>query len=113
MVRATFERAFTTAHPIFAEGEFKVMSGAIHDASELVLPLSDDGADVNMAVLARVARFNFDVKANTDWPRCLPFKLRDVIDIDSAAELEERCLDWERYCDDQRLRAEWIAQRAQ
>ncbi len=51
--------------------------------------------------------------ANTDWPRCLPLKLRDVIDIDSAAELEERCLDWERYCDDQRRRAEWIAQRAQ
>ena len=53
--------------------------------------------------------FNFDVEANTDWPKGLPYKLRDVIDIDSAAELEDRRLDWERYCDDQRRRAEGIA----
>ena len=111
--RAIYERVFTTAHPIFVTGEFKVKSGAIHNISALVLPLSDDGTTVNMAVLARITRFNFDLKANTDWPKGLPFKLRDVIDIDSAAELEKRCLDWERYCDDQRRRAEGIAQRAQ
>jgi hypothetical protein len=103
--RATFEHVFTTAHPVFATGEFKAMSGAIHNISLVILPLSNDGTTVNMAVLARLARFNFDVEANTDWPKGLPFKLRDVIDIDSAAELEERCLDWVRYCDDQRQRA--------
>ena len=53
-----------------------------------------------MAVIARVARFNFDVKTSTDWPTGLPFKVRDVIDVDDADELKERCLDWERYCDE-------------
>src|SRR5258706_14729868 len=29
--RAIYERVFTTAHPIFVTGEFKVKSGAIHN----------------------------------------------------------------------------------
>jgi hypothetical protein len=61
--RATYERAFTTVHPVFATGEFKTMSGAIHNVT---LPLSDDGADVNMAVSILIARFNFGVTASTD-----------------------------------------------
>jgi hypothetical protein len=108
--RPIHERIFTTAHPVFATGEFKVMSGAIHNISLLTLPLSDDGTNVNMAVSTLIAWFNFGVTPSTGWLRV---KVHDVIDVRDAAELEERCLDWERCCDDQRRRAEGIAQRAQ
>ena len=97
--RAIYERAFTTAHPIFATGEFKVKSGAIMNMSLLVLPLSDDGADVNMAVSTLIARFNFRVTPNTDWLKGAPVKVGDVVDVHDAAELEKRCLEWERHCD--------------
>jgi len=66
-----------------------------------------------MAVFTRFARYNFDVTASPDWLKGLRVRVRDVIDIDDAAQLKKRCLEWERYCDDQRRRAEGIAQRAQ
>ncbi len=96
--RAIYERAFTTAHPIFATGEFKVKSGAIMNMSLLTLPLSDDGADVNMAVSTLVARFNFRVTASTDWLKGAPVKVGDVVDVTGVEDLEKRCLDWDRHC---------------
>jgi hypothetical protein len=96
-VLAVYERVFTTAHPIFATGEFKVKSGAIINMSLLTLPLSDDGADVNMAVSALVARYKFGVTASTGWLKGRPVTVRDVVDVDNAAELETRCLEWDRY----------------
>ena len=106
--RAIYERVFTTAHPIFATGEFKVKSGAIINMSLLVLPLSDDGADVNLALSAHVARLYFDVRAYTDRLKSARVKVHDVVVVHDAADLDRRCLDWERYCDDQRRRAEGI-----
>ena len=108
-VLAVYERVFTTAHPVFATGEFKVMSGANHNFSLLVLPLSDDGADVNMVISTLIARFNFGVTPSTDWLKGAGVKARAVIGVNDAAELEKHCLDWERYCDDQRRRAEGIS----
>jgi hypothetical protein len=105
-VRAIYGRVFTTAHPVFATGEFKVMSGANHNFSLLVLPLSDDGADVNMVISTLIARFNFGLTPSTDWLKGAPVNVHDVIAVDAAADLEGRCLDWQRYCDDQRRRAE-------
>jgi hypothetical protein len=109
--RAIYERVFTTAHPVFGAGEFKTLSGTIHHMFLFTLPLSDDGADVNMALSNVIARFNFGVTASADWLKGARAKVRDMVNVDNAAELEERCLDWERYCDDQRRRAE-IVQRA-
>jgi hypothetical protein len=110
-VRATYERVFTTADPILSTGELEVKSGANHNISVLLLPLSDDGAGVNMAVSTLIARFHFGVAASTDWLKGAGVKVHDVIDVQDAAQLNERCLDWERYCDDQRRRAEGIAGR--
>jgi hypothetical protein len=104
-VRAIYERVFTTGHPVFNTGEFKTVSGSIHHVSLFILPLSDDGADVNMSISSVIARFGFGVAASAGWLSGAPVKIRDMVDIDSAAELEKRCLDWERYCDDQRRRA--------
>jgi hypothetical protein len=100
--RAIHERAFMTAHPIFATGEFKAGSGTIHQVSQLALPLSDNGADVNMGVSTLVARFNFGLSRSADWLKMARLKVRDVFVVCSAPELEKRCGEWERHCDDQR-----------
>jgi hypothetical protein len=66
--------------------------------SLLALPLSDDGADVNMAVSTLVARFNLRVTASTDWLKGAPVKVGDVVNVTGLEDLEKRCLDWERLC---------------
>ena len=96
--RAIYERVFTTAHPIFATCEFKAKSGGIINMSLLTLPLSDDGANVNMAVSTLIARFNFRVTPSTDWLRGAPVKVGDVVDVTGLEDLEKRCLDWDRHC---------------
>jgi len=95
-----YERAFTTGRPAFATGVFKIESGSAHNVSLLVLPLSDDGTNVNMALASLIARFNFDVPS-TELKGGLSVAARDMANVDNAEELETRCLEWERYCDDQ------------
>jgi hypothetical protein len=97
-LRAVSERVFTAAHPVFATGEFKTASGAIHNMSVLILPLSDDDADVNMTVSTRVARLSLDVRAGIDWLKGAPLKVGDVVKVSDTAELEKLCLDWEQQC---------------
>ena len=105
--RAIYERVFTTAHPIFATCEFKAKSGGIINMSLLTLPLSDDGANVNMAISTLVSCFNLegtastgwlDSTASTDWLKGQPVKLGDVVDVAGLEDLEKRCLDWDRHC---------------
>jgi hypothetical protein len=97
-MRAVCERVFARAHPVFSTGEFQVKPGCTHNMSVLLLPLSDDGATVNMAVCTLVARFNFDIKASTNWLEGIPLKVSNVIDVHDAAELEKCCLEWNRHC---------------
>jgi hypothetical protein len=66
-LQAVSERVFTSAHPVFATGEFKLTSGAIHNMAVLILPLSDDDTNVNMTVSIRIIRFNFNLTASVDW----------------------------------------------
>jgi hypothetical protein len=97
-LRAIYERVFATAHPVFATGEYKTKWGAILDISQLILPLSDDGTNVNMVVFTRIARFNFDVTTSIGLLKGAPIKVCDVVDVGAAADIEKRCLDWERHC---------------
>jgi hypothetical protein len=99
-MQAICERVFTRAHPVFSAGEFKVKPGCTHNVSVLILPLSDDGVTVNRAVCTLVARFDFGIKASTDWLEGIPHKIRNVIDVHDAAELEKCCLEWDRHCTD-------------
>jgi hypothetical protein len=86
-----------------------VKSGAIVDMSLLTLPLSDDGADVNMTISTLIARINFGLTATADWLKGRPVKLRDVVDLAASDELERRCLDWESYCGNQRRGTRGVA----
>jgi hypothetical protein len=97
--QAIYERVFATARPAFATGGFKTTSGAPHNMSLLVLPLSGDGANVNMAVSTLASRFKLGVTASDDWLQGLPVKVSDVADVKDAADLEKRCLEWERNCE--------------
>jgi hypothetical protein len=95
-LRAIGERVFATARPIFATGEFETTSGATHNMSQLLLPLSDDGTNVNMTISIRVARLSFDVRVGTDWLKGAPLKVGNAVHFDNAASLEKLCLDWQR-----------------
>ncbi|MGA7323095.1 MAG: PAS domain-containing protein [Rhodomicrobium sp.] len=94
--QAIFERAFTLAHPIFATGGFILKSGADATLSLLVLPLSDDGAAVNMTISTLVARFDARRMASRDWLSGMPIKVCDIVDVRSAEHLGKLCLEWEQ-----------------
>jgi hypothetical protein len=99
-MRAICERVFAGARPVFSTGEFEVKSGSTHHISVLVLPLSEDGVKVNRGLCTLVARFNLGVTPSAGWLQGIPVKVRSVIDVRDAAELEQCCLEWERQCTD-------------
>jgi hypothetical protein len=104
-LQSIFERVFKTAHPVFATCEYKTKGRSIHNLSHVILPLSDDGTSVNMAVSTLVARFDFDVGADIEL-NGLPVKVRDVVDGDDAEGLDKLCLEWERQSRSGRAAAE-------
>jgi hypothetical protein len=97
-MQAIGERVFASAQPVFTTGQCDDELGNHYNASMLILPLSDDGAHVNMAICAHASCFNFDITASTNWRERDNLKLGDVIDIHDAAGLERCCLDWKRVC---------------
>jgi hypothetical protein len=92
-------RVFTTGQPVFAAGQYHTGFGTIHHASALLVPLSDDGKNVNMAMLTRLARFGSGVWASANWLENKLVNLH-ITAIHSVADLENCCLDWERVCFD-------------
>jgi hypothetical protein len=97
-LQAIGDRIFATASPVFTISRYQTPSGSIHNLSVLSLPLSDNGVHVDRIVYTRIARFNFEVRASTDWLKDAPLIFDYVGDIHSAAELEKLCHDWERSC---------------
>jgi hypothetical protein len=94
-MRAIYERAFTRLRPVFAAGMFNLKSGATHNMSLLVLPLSDDGTHVNMVIASHAARFDPDLRASRGWLKGMPFKV-DIVEIGSTEDLKKLCYEWER-----------------
>ena len=97
-VLSIYQRAFASARPLFTTGEHRTDSGTIQSNSRLLLPLSDDGATVNMVIFSRVARFNRNATAGTDWLKDAPGKVRSVDDVATEEEIGRLSLDWERHC---------------
>jgi hypothetical protein len=97
-VLAVYERVFASAHPLFTTGEHRTASGTIHSNSRLILPLSNDGENVNMVIFTRVARFNRSDEAGMDWLWGAPGKVCEVVKVGTVEEVEKRCFDWERNC---------------
>jgi hypothetical protein len=95
-MRAIYERVFTGARPVFSTGEFIFRSGAHLNMSLLTLPLSDDGAAVNMTVSSLATRTNTSLVAERGWLKGLPITICDVLDVGSAEELETLCREWEQ-----------------
>jgi hypothetical protein len=93
--RAIFERVFTMARPVFATGEFVFKSGTPHAMSLLALPLSDDGKEVNMTVASLVGRF-YLYEPSRGWLKDIPATVCDIIEVESADDLERLCIEWER-----------------
>jgi hypothetical protein len=79
-------------------GQFETALGALYRVSVLLLPLSDNGTDVNMLIFSRVACFASDVRASRDWLAGAPFKIEEAVDIDDEGDLMGRCFHWESSC---------------
>jgi hypothetical protein len=92
--QAVFERVFRSARPVFCTGNFETNLGAVHNFSVLLLPLSDNGMEVNMIVVTRIICFNFDAATGLDWLKRARLKIGAVTDVSDAANLGKRCLDW-------------------
>jgi hypothetical protein len=87
------QRVFTMGRPIFVTGFFKTRLEAIQNVSALFLPLSDDGAHVNMMVGTRVACLDAAAAGlNLSGPHLM---ISEIIDVDGPADLERCCLQWE------------------
>ena len=96
--RALFERTFSTGRPVLITGAFNTASDAVHHMSLFLLPLSEDGAEVNMSVCSVIARFAFGVTASADWLKGAQAKVRNMVNVNNAPELEKLCLEWEQHC---------------
>jgi len=92
---AIYEGVFATGHPHFSTGEYRAPSQAVHRSSRLLLPLGEDGTSVNMVVLTRIARFNRNVSAGTDWVTGAPGKICDIVEVSSFEQLKLLCSAWE------------------
>jgi len=97
-VQAIFARVFATGRPLFTTGEYRSASQAIHAISRLMLPLGDDGTNVNMVIFTRIARFSRNVTADLDWLKGAPGKVCDIDDVASADDVAARSAVWERAC---------------
>ena len=93
--QAVCERVFSTARPVFSPGHYETRPGLIYHGSVLLLPLSDDGMRVNMIIFMRIVCF-FDLKGSLDRLKGARLKIDEVFNVDDAADLERRCLDWRR-----------------
>ena len=96
--QAMGERVFAKPQPIFVAGQFQTKSGAFHNASALILPLSEDGTYINKVIFTRIADFGPDVRASRDWLKDAHLKLGDAIDIHDVMDLERCCFEWHRSC---------------
>jgi hypothetical protein len=94
--RAIFGRVFTGACPVFATGEYIPKLRACFSLSILILPLSQDGATVSKTISTLVTRLSAVLKPDRGWLKGKPVRVRDVLDIRDAAELEKFCLEWEQ-----------------
>jgi hypothetical protein len=98
-VNGIYDRVFTSARPIFSTGEFTARTGALFSLSLLLLPLSGDGTNVNMAVASLGTHPNFDLAPKSNWLHGLPVRVLDISDVEGPEMLERLCLDWQRHCD--------------
>jgi len=97
-MRALAQHIFGNGRPVFVTGEYETKFRNIHNASALVLPLSEDDDRTNLVIFTRLARFSLGTGPAPDWLKGVPLTITDAVHIQNATDLEGRCLDWERLC---------------
>jgi hypothetical protein len=95
---AVCERVFAAAHPVFLTAQHKTDRGTLHNVSFLLLPLSDDGRQVDRIIFTRIACFAGNAHASREWLAGAIFKLWETVDVISETDLGRLCLEWERNC---------------
>jgi hypothetical protein len=97
-ILAIYERIFAEGQPLFTAGEYRSQAQTVHSVSRLIVPLGNDGRQVDMVLITRVARFRQNMPACANWLRGAPGHIRDIVDIGSYADAEACCAEWERQC---------------
>jgi hypothetical protein len=95
-LRATVELVCTAARPVFNTA--RLGPGFAHKISALLLPLSKDGAAVNMIVFLYLTHFQPCGWASPDWLWSTPVSVGEPAIVEDAAHLENLVADWERAC---------------
>ena len=91
-----YHRVFASGRAVFHTGEYRRKSGVVHAVSRLLVPLSEDGASVNMVLLTRVARCGTNFVAAADWLKDVQGTVRSLVEVDSLAALQGLTAEWER-----------------
>jgi len=97
-VRAMYETVFGTGQPALAA--YQQMSGGsnFHCISQLMLPLTNGAADLNMVLCIRIARFNAMARLDAEWIKSGNVHICRVVSVGDAQELRQYCQDWELGC---------------
>jgi|SRR5579864_4627300 len=90
-----YEHVFATRTPVFTTGEYRTASDLTQSISRLLLPLSEDNSAVNMVMLSRVVRFNRNLRFGRDWLKGAPGQVRSTTDVQTLAEVEHQCSEWD------------------
>lgn len=96
-LRDTVALVCTAAQPVFNTASYDAPNLA-HNSSVVLLPLSEDGAEVNMVIFLRIVRSEPYVWASRDWLRTMPVTIGEPVQVQHAAHLERLIADWERIC---------------
>jgi hypothetical protein len=80
--------------PIFTTGEYQNESKVVHSVCRLLLPLSADGAQVNMIVVSRASRISDQPLRPVDWMETRG-QMHGVTEIAVADDVTAACAHWE------------------
>jgi hypothetical protein len=97
-IRALYERIFVEGRPIFTAGEYRTKAQTVHSVSRLIVPLGNDGSQVNMVLFTRVARFRHNMFAGANWMEGSPGNVREIVTLDRLADAVECCTHWDQQC---------------
>jgi len=97
-----YEQVCSTRQAIFTTGEYRSPSKLMHAVSRLLVPLSEDGKNVNMIMLSRVSRYDRQGSA-ANWLGRTAGAVGDTTPVGGADEVVNLCLEWERQCTDKQV----------
>jgi hypothetical protein len=99
-----YARVCVDRQPVFTTGEYRSPSKLSHIVSRLLVPLAEDGEQVNMILLTRVSRYDRSSTV-TDWLGRAAGEVSTVAEIGSEREVHALSLAWDTQSTPERIPA--------